>query len=369
MIHHILLQHVSRVTFTRREARERVSCTISTVQQSKRDELLHFNRRRTFACHEQQKGVDCFIFKWRSGAHHRKIAESNDEPEPKRLRSAEPDLCVFIGAEKKEYQYHSQIMASHSSYIDTMLATPMRESQSSQISFPDLTPDLWEIMVKTLEPSEVRGLSIDHAQKLAPSYDKYSFESGLKICDQVLSEIFKQNQGRYRDVKPTRDLDCLIDSYLVANDTNLADTLKYGGKYFRGALRSISRYGRIIFSAEHLKKLAPVIVKRRLLDGILDEDALNPSEFLAIYRTGLLVYSIHRRISCIAQFKLSSQCGRTTLSPAVSTGKGHERFSRLLSVCDFQAPTAQLTGSLTWISTAQDIVYESDRKVKWGGVN
>lgn len=257
------------------------------------------------------------------------MVESSDEPEPKRLRSAEPDLCVFVGAEKKKYQYHSQIMASHSTYIDTMLATPMKESESLQISFPDLTPDLWELMVKSLDPSEVRGLSIENARKLAPPYDKYSFESGLKICDQVLSEIFKENRG-FEDVKPTHDLDSLIDSYLVANDANLAETLKFGDKYFQGALKSVGQYGRIIFSANHLKKLAPVIVKRRLLKDERDEDVLNPCEFLFIRSRLPRVYSTHTLLSFITLFNLTLQCGRTTLSPAVKTGKGHKLFSRQL---------------------------------------
>lgn len=73
-------------------------------------------------------------------------SESEKEPERKRLRSCEPDLLIVVGSdgEKKEYRYHSPIMASHSVYIDTMLATPMQESQSLTIKFPDLTPRLWE---------------------------------------------------------------------------------------------------------------------------------------------------------------------------------------------------------------------------------
>jgi hypothetical protein len=86
---------------------------------------------------QKPKKVDCFIQAKVVTAGW--LRASNGEPKPKRLHSAEPDLGVFIGAKKKEYRHHSQIMASFSSFIDTMLATPMRESQSLQISFPVLT--------------------------------------------------------------------------------------------------------------------------------------------------------------------------------------------------------------------------------------
>lgn len=193
--------------------------------------------------------------------------KEEEEPESKKLRSSEPDLCLLIGDEAKEYRYHSQFMAMHSSYIDTMLANPMKESQSLQLSFPDLTPELWELMVKFLDPTAVRSLSIEDAMKLAPAYDKYSFESGIKICDQVLSEMFHQDRDKYRDVKPSRDLDVLIDAFVLADDANLTDSCQHAEHYFRGALNSATRYGRTIFSEAQIRKLVPLIAKKRLLNN------------------------------------------------------------------------------------------------------
>lgn len=199
------------------------------------------------------------------------VNEDESEPEAKRLRSCEPDLLVIVGGSgeerKKEYRYHSQVMASHSTYIDTMLATPMKESQSLTIKFPDLTKELWENMVKYLDPLHARTLSIELAMELAPVYDKYSFERGLKICDHVLSEMFQQSIGTKGGEMPKHDLGLLIDVFLLANDANLLDTMKHAVPFFREALNSYERYGRIMFSKSQIKKLVPLILKEKLLSG------------------------------------------------------------------------------------------------------
>jgi hypothetical protein len=69
-----------------------------------------------------------------------------------------------------------------------------------------------------------------NAQKLAPYYYKYSFESGLKICDQVLIYWRRMKGAMKMSSQLMIWIACLIDSYLVANDANLADTLKYRGR-------------------------------------------------------------------------------------------------------------------------------------------
>lgn len=82
------------------------------------------------------------------------------EPDPKRIRSSEPDLKVVIGSEDNagagdgkgqngdgddaEEQlasmvtkwYHSQTLATKSKYIDALLAAPMKESERRTITFP-----------------------------------------------------------------------------------------------------------------------------------------------------------------------------------------------------------------------------------------
>jgi hypothetical protein len=192
---------------------------------------------------------------------------SEEEPDLKRLRSCEPDLLVIIGNEnKQEYRYHSQVMASLSTFIDTQLATPMKESQSRSIYFPDVTPELWECMVKYLDPSEALTLSIETAMKLAPLYDKYAFMSGIKLCDRVISPLFEKNIGKFKKA-PSHDMNLLIDAFLIASDANLSVTMQHAADYFRGALCSMDPFGRIMFSVAHIEKLMPLIVNEQLLIG------------------------------------------------------------------------------------------------------
>ena len=74
------------------------------------------------------------------------------EPSPKKLKSvSDPDLKILIGdkffGEEEVHYYHSVVMAHHSNYIDTMLASPMKESQSHEIHFPDIEPKTWKKMM------------------------------------------------------------------------------------------------------------------------------------------------------------------------------------------------------------------------------
>ena len=87
--------------------------------------------------------------------------DNNIERERKRLRSstAEPDLKVVVGAgdDTVTKWYYSQTLASKSKYIDTVLSTPMSESQTKTISFPDIQPNIWDKMMLFLDsPLAVR---------------------------------------------------------------------------------------------------------------------------------------------------------------------------------------------------------------------
>lgn len=123
-------------------------------------------------------------------------------------------------------------------------------------------------MVKYLDLANARSLSIETAMELAPVYGKFSFESGLKICDQVLVEMFEGVPQRNEvHEMPKHDLDLLIDVFLLAIDAHLKDTVKHAVSYFQGVLGSPYRYDKIMFSKDQIKKLMPLIVKENLLSG------------------------------------------------------------------------------------------------------
>jgi hypothetical protein len=105
----------------------------------------------------------------------------------KKLKCAAPDLQVEVGEEKKVFEYHSLFLAYQSPYIDTMLAAPMKESETKRISFPEITPETWEKMMEYLEDGG-RDMTFEDAEKVAPFYDKYQFEQGRSIVDKILEK-------------------------------------------------------------------------------------------------------------------------------------------------------------------------------------
>lgn len=88
--------------------------------------------------------------------------------------------------------YHSAIMASYSEYVDTMLASPMKESSTMRITFPDIEPDVWRKMIMFLEPGGTRSDAIQFEEygEFLPFYDEYGFRVGLDLLDSIFSDYF-----------------------------------------------------------------------------------------------------------------------------------------------------------------------------------
>ena len=128
--------------------------------------------------------------------------ETVNEPN-KKLRYTDPDLLVMIetAESQKVYSYHAAVLASQSTYIDTMLASVMREPGWKEagfecvITFPDIEQATWEDMIKFLEPIEARRLTPEDAKKLAVFYDKYEFVHGHAYCDAILAEPFQMESA------------------------------------------------------------------------------------------------------------------------------------------------------------------------------
>ena len=118
----------------------------------------------------------------------------------RRLKSfGPPDLEVVVGQDQRLYRYHSFILASYSTYIDTMLSSPMRESKTKHISFPDIEPDVWERMIQVLEPGGIKAFTFGGKDLLVltPIFDKYQFEDGMRMCNRVIEEIFSHLTKKY----------------------------------------------------------------------------------------------------------------------------------------------------------------------------
>lgn len=215
---------------------------------------------------------------------------STQEPEAKKLRSSEPDLKVIIGsasahdgksdeADKQKAVvtkwYHSQTLATKSKYVDALLAVPMKESESRIITFPDISPEEWDLMMQFVDnPVAARIMTAQDVTKVARMYDKYEFADGLSLCNLVLKEYFHTVKDTCprptaflirRDDGPTKkivlpDIDFIVDAVVLAHEANLAEAFESGITFVWKVVASKHiPIGRTMFSEKHMKKLAPLL--------------------------------------------------------------------------------------------------------------
>ena len=107
---------------------------------------------------------------------------------------------VTVGKGEKLYRYHSFLLASQSDYVDTILPSPAARNEQlrGRISFPDITIDTWEKMLKFLSPCDARPTP-EEMLEIIPFYDKYQFSYGLKYCDQLLSKRLPRGNVSWYD--------------------------------------------------------------------------------------------------------------------------------------------------------------------------
>ena len=256
------------------------------------------------------------------------------EPESKKLRSSEPDLKVIIGSDEAEKAaagaddekdddeaekqqpsvvtkwYHSQTLAAKSKYVDALLAAPMKESESKTITFPDISPETWDLMMKFIDnPIACRGMKAHDVVKVAKFYDKYEFTDGTVLCDVILEEYFKSIHDnmyeRKKNVAP--DVDFIVDSVALAHDANLKKAYKEGMHFIWRVLSfACAPFGRTMFSEDHMKKLAPLLEETD--DGGIERDLsrrydlksdIFPKEFVNNCSNWLTIETMNRFISRI----------------------------------------------------------------------
>lgn len=57
-----------------------------------------------------------------------------------------------------------------------MLSTPMKEAETSTITFPDKSPELWDQAMDYLDsPVAARRMEVSDVLKVAKFYDKYEY--------------------------------------------------------------------------------------------------------------------------------------------------------------------------------------------------
>ena len=179
------------------------------------------------------------------------------------LRSSDPDLKVVLDSGKDQVTkwYYAPSLANKSKYIDTMLSTPMKESDTRTITFPDITQEFWDAAIEFIDnPVAARRMEASDVLNVAKFYDKYEFVDGTNLCDCVLLDHF-EHLG-VDETKLSVDVDLLIDLVVIAHETNLSRAARVGVMYIWGKLRLPREppYNRTMFTESHLEKVLPAML-------------------------------------------------------------------------------------------------------------
>ena len=164
------------------------------------------------------------------------------------LRSVpQSDLTIVLGVEGNETRSHnSYMLAFHSEYVDTMLANDMTESKSRRLSFPDIEPSQWDLMMSLLEvKGAIRTVTVDEVLTILPFYEKYQFHAGKATWDRFLSDHLEHLDN-------DKDFDAIIDLTAFAIEHNLESTMKAGADFLHNLIKA-NLHVRLTYS--HIEKV------------------------------------------------------------------------------------------------------------------
>ncbi|CAB9504278.1 expressed unknown protein [Seminavis robusta] len=202
-----------------------------------------------------------------------------DEPPCKKIRSSDPDIKITLkymdddnDPATKEYSMYGPVLSHLSKFIDTSLSVGMQEKATNEIIFHDVHPDLFEKALNFLqEPCAARSMTAKDASELIEFYDKYDFEGGLKLCDEVIA-AYLEHQNALGLMTPPDDLGILVDAAALAYQINLPKAKDVAISYLRTRMRDAEKtYGRMMFGSEHIKKLQPMFVDRIFREYFLED--------------------------------------------------------------------------------------------------
>ncbi|XP_057321132.1 speckle-type POZ protein-like [Microplitis mediator] len=94
---------------------------------------------------------------------------------------------VIIDVRNTEFPAHKIILMARSPVLAAMFSHDMIEKKENKISIPDVTPEIFEKVLKYIYTDEVTDLDAD-AKRLLEAADKYQLRSLKDICQESLSE-------------------------------------------------------------------------------------------------------------------------------------------------------------------------------------
>ena len=175
------------------------------------------------------------------------------------LKSCETDLEVIVGTKTQQtFHYHGAILATYSNYVDTMLSIPTKEQMSRKLSFPDIEPVFWIKMIQYLEPGGSREMVIENLMEVLEYYNKYEFQSGVKMCDAIIDQYFEDLKHRHY---PSNDhsIDQAVQIALLAHRFNLPQSKENAENVVSYLLTNSHNY----LSASQIRSVLPLVIECR----------------------------------------------------------------------------------------------------------
>lgn len=213
--------------------------------------------------------------------------DNENTPIAKRLKSSPTDLIILVGEEEYEYHCHSIYMAIQSDFIDAALASPMQESQTNIIRIPDISPKIWGLMMKIVDsPHTLLHLTkttMGDILVAAEKFDKYQFVNGFASCAarvsagfHKLAQVFNTDRAK-AELKVTSMIKHALQCDKIGLDGAMPSILAFLKLALAIPQDGKSYFGGLIFTKEHIKQLAPLIAKGKLVgDQWTEEEILCP---------------------------------------------------------------------------------------------
>ena len=179
--------------------------------------------------------------------------------------SVQPDEGPPVEMQEMECEMYGQRLATLSKFVDAALSADMQEHKSRRIVFEGVTPDDFESALKFLEnPVKARSMTSQDVWTLLPFYDKYDFEAGIELCDDVLHQRL-ESQTFTEIAIPSEDLDELVTNIAIANRYGLPLTKERGVKWVSAVFNmSLPGLDPTIFSWKHMKDLHFIFRQRHI---------------------------------------------------------------------------------------------------------
>jgi BTB/POZ domain len=198
------------------------------------------------------------------------VPAAANEPLTKKLRCSDHDLKIIVRdrddegnvTSEKEYYVYGLIFAKYSKFIDVTLSSGMQEEKKREIVFHDVSPETFESAIRVLEdPAATRSMDAHNALEFVEFYDKYEFEGGLRICDQLLTEFLRHNltYEDWGDDVAEETFDMMVDITSAANNFNLPHATKAGREFFAEVMADCTDNWR--FNVDQVKRLQPFMIR------------------------------------------------------------------------------------------------------------